>query len=52
MEHEAERIRAEGRADAEPLVANDTATNRAMNRRVEITLVVGRGADTARPVAR
>jgi type VI secretion system protein ImpK len=48
----AERIRAEGRADAEPLVANDTATNRAMNRRVEITLVVGRGADTARPVAR
>ncbi|GAB3772206.1 DotU family type VI secretion system protein [Ramlibacter monticola] len=37
-----ERIRAEGRADAEPLVANDTPGNRALNRRVEITLVVGR----------
>ena len=48
----AERIRAEGRADAEPLVANDTAANRAMNRRVEVTLLVGRGADAARPVAR
>ena len=48
----AERIRAEGRADAEPVVANDTAANRAMNRRVEITLQVGRGADTARPPAR
>jgi type VI secretion system protein ImpK len=47
-----ERIRAEGRADAEPLVANDTANNRAMNRRVEITLLVGRGVDAPRPVAR
>jgi type VI secretion system protein ImpK len=37
-----DRIRAEGRADAEPLVANDTPGNRALNRRVEITLVVGR----------
>ncbi|HET8744252.1 MAG TPA: DotU family type VI secretion system protein [Ramlibacter sp.] len=43
-----ERIRAEGRADAEPLVANDTPGNRALNRRVEITLVVGR--DAAAPI--
>jgi type VI secretion system protein ImpK len=48
----AERIRAEGRADAEPVVANDTPANRAMNRRVEVTLLVGRGADAARPPAR
>jgi type VI secretion system protein ImpK len=34
----AERIRAEGRADAEPLVPNDTPGNRALNRRVEVTL--------------
>ncbi|WP_280152253.1 DotU family type VI secretion system protein [Piscinibacter sp. XHJ-5] len=40
----AERIRAEGRADAEPVVANDTAGNRALNRRVEVTLFVGRDA--------
>lgn len=38
----AERIRAEGRADSEPLVANDTAGNRALNRRVEVTVMVGR----------
>lgn len=42
----ADRIRAEGRADAEPVVANDTAANRAMNRRVEVTLFVGRGNET------
>ena len=36
----AERVRAEGRADAEPLVPNDSASNRALNRRVEITLMV------------
>jgi type VI secretion system protein ImpK len=42
-----ERIQAEGRADSEPLVANDSATNRALNRRVEVTLVVGRGAPPA-----
>lgn len=34
------RISSEGRADAEPLVANDTPANRARNRRVEITLLV------------
>lgn len=32
------RLSAEGRADAEPVVANDSAENRARNRRVEITL--------------
>ena len=31
-------IIAEGRADSEPLVSNDTAANRAINRRVEIIL--------------
>lgn len=41
----AERLQAEGRADSEPLVANDSATNRALNRRVEVTLIVGRGAE-------
>ena len=43
----AERIQAEGRADSEPLVANDTAANRTLNRRVEVTLMVGRGAAAA-----
>ena len=41
----ADRLQAEGRADSEPLVANDSATNRALNRRVEVTLIVGRGAE-------
>jgi type VI secretion system protein ImpK len=36
------RVAAEGRADGEPLVANDSAANRAMNRRVEVTLLAGR----------
>jgi len=35
-----ERVRAEGRADAEPLQPNDSAANRAQNRRVEISLMV------------
>lgn len=38
----AERIRAEGRADAEPVAPNDTAAGRAQNRRVEIVLLVER----------
>ena len=47
----ADRIRAEGRADAEPVVPNDTASNRALNRRVEVTLYVGRPyeASASRP---
>jgi type VI secretion system protein ImpK len=32
------RMVAEGRADAEPIAANDTATHRARNRRVEISV--------------
>ncbi|MEO7056774.1 MAG: DotU family type VI secretion system protein [Caldimonas sp.] len=35
-----ERIRAEGRADAEPVETNATPAGRARNRRVEITLMV------------
>ena len=34
----AQRLRAEGRADAEPVVPNNSAANRARNRRVEIEL--------------
>ena len=37
-----ERIRSEGRADGEPVVANDTPANRSLNRRVEVTLLIGR----------
>ncbi len=33
-----DRISADGRGDSEPLIANDSARNRALNRRVEITL--------------
>ncbi len=49
VEHKvaADRIRAEGRADAEPVVANDTPANRALNRRVEVTLFVARSADAS-----
>jgi type VI secretion system protein ImpK len=35
----ADRFRAEGRGDAEPLASNDTPAGRAKNRRVEITLL-------------
>jgi len=34
------RIRAEGRADAEPVAPNDTPANRARNRRVVVTLLL------------
>jgi type VI secretion system protein ImpK len=34
------RVRSEGRADADPVAPNDTAENRARNRRVEITLLL------------
>jgi type VI secretion system protein ImpK len=34
------RTRAEGRADSDPLVANDSAENRSRNRRVEVTLLL------------
>ena len=39
----AERYQAEGRADTEPLVPNDSAVNRARNRRVEIVVFKGTG---------
>ena len=39
-----ERITSEGRGESEPLLPNDSAGNRAMNRRVEVTMLVGRGA--------
>ena len=38
----AARVTAEGRADGEPVIANDSASNRALNRRVEITLFANR----------
>jgi len=50
----ADRITAEGRADSEPIVANDTPANRAQNRRVEITLLAARapaGPSTAASAA-
>jgi type VI secretion system protein ImpK len=34
------RTRAEGRADSDPLVPNDSAENRSRNRRVEVTLLL------------
>jgi type VI secretion system protein ImpK len=37
---QSERIRAEGRGESDPVVANDNAENRAKNRRVEITLLL------------
>lgn len=40
----ADRVRAEGRADGEPVAPNDTAAGRAQNRRVEITVFLARGA--------
>lgn len=38
----AERVTAEGRADGEPVAANDSEDNRRLNRRVEVTLMTGR----------
>lgn len=47
----ADRVRAEGRADGEPVAPNDTRENRALNRRVEITLVAGGGGVPVKPAA-
>jgi len=45
-----DRIRAEGRADGDPVAPNDSPANRALNRRVEITLTAPRAdAGAARP---
>jgi type VI secretion system protein ImpK len=38
----AARVRAEGRAETEPRVANDSPTARARNRRVEVQLLLPR----------
>jgi len=48
----ADRIRAEGRADGEPLRPNDSEANRALNRRVEITVFTARPEAQARTPAR
>jgi type VI secretion system protein ImpK len=49
----AERVHAEGRADGEPVVRNDSDDNRRLNRRVEIVLQTTRAGavDTAAPAA-
>jgi type VI secretion system protein ImpK len=47
------RLSTAGRADSEPVASNDTPANRAKNRRVEITLRIGRGPEAtgaAKPV--
>ena len=47
----ANRVSTEGRGDGEPVASNDSAANRALNRRVEVTLFIGRSdASAARPV--
>ena len=38
------RMRSDGKADAEPVAANDSPANRARNRRVEIVLLMPRQA--------
>jgi len=40
-----DRFVIEGHGDAHPMVPNDTAKNRELNRRVEITIVQGEGED-------
>ena len=50
---DAARLSTAGRADSEPVAGNDTPANRAKNRRVEITLRIGRGPEAvgaAKPV--
>jgi type VI secretion system protein ImpK len=44
------RVRAEGRAESEPVAPNDTPENRARNRRVEVTLLVA-PTETVRQLA-
>ena len=44
------RMRADGRADSEPVAANDSAASRALNRRVDIILI--NGAATPQGAAR
>lgn len=44
------RVTVEGHADTRPLVPNDSVLNRARNRRVEVILVHGEAAESARSV--
>lgn len=46
-----DRVKFEGRADGEPVAQNDSPANRALNRRVEITLFVQRGGANAAAAA-
>ena len=46
-----ERVRSEGRAESDPVAPNDSPANRALNRRVEITLHTARTDAQARPAA-
>lgn len=46
-----DRVRSEGRAESDPVASNDTPANRALNRRVEITLQTVRAEAVARPAA-
>lgn len=46
-----ERLRAEGRADGEPVAPNDSEANRSQNRRVEVTLLLPRRDAAPRPAA-
>jgi type VI secretion system protein ImpK len=46
-----ERVRSEGRAESDPVAPNDSPANRALNRRVEITLHTVRADAQARPAA-
>ena len=49
----ADRVRAEGRADSEPVADNDSPAHRTLNRRVEVTLMAARELPAAAaPVAR
>ncbi len=45
------RFLVEGHGDAHPLAANDTKQNRALNRRVEITIIQGHNADESEQLA-
>jgi type VI secretion system protein ImpK len=47
----ADRVTSEGHADSEPVAANDSAANRGLNRRVEITLFVARPVPVAATAA-
>ena len=47
----ADRIRAEGRAEGEPIASNDTPDGRKQNRRVEVTLFPGKGPALTAPAA-